>query len=207
MSLSSKLFVQCSKFLSWALRHNAHKVKLTIDKNGWAKTTDVLTISTAHTPVPLTMELLEEIVARDSKGRFEFNEDKTCIRACQGHSHKLGLSMDDLPQFTAAHVAQWEADPSTRPFIVHGTTREAFDIIRASGGLSIMSRMHIHFAMGATEMDAIKRTRPKSTVFLFLDVARCIAHGIKVYISTNNVVLTSGIDGVLPLDFIDHILD
>ena len=39
-------------------------------------------VSKSHT---LDMETLERIVAEDEKQRYSFNEDKTLIRANQGH--------------------------------------------------------------------------------------------------------------------------
>ena len=41
------------------------------------------------------MELLEEIAESDDKQGFSFNEDKTLIRANQGHSIKVDVELEE----------------------------------------------------------------------------------------------------------------
>ena len=191
------MFVRQSKTLAWILRHGAKELHLDIDENGWVSTEAVLAeLSHRH---KTSMAILETIVATDSKGRYEFSPDKTMIRACQGHSADLGLRLDDLTKITADNMASF-------PFVVHGTNPKAYDAIRASGGLSRMSRQHIHFATAMTEAEAMDRTRVTASVFLFLDVAKCLADGIELFVSTNNVVLSPGVDGIIPLTYINHVL-
>ena len=43
----------------------------------------------------LDMELLEEIAESDDKQGFSFNEDKTLIRANQGHSIKVEVDLEE----------------------------------------------------------------------------------------------------------------
>ncbi len=47
------------------------------------------------------MEILEEIVTTDNKQRYNFNTDKTLIRANQGHSIPVDveLSEQEPPEF------------------------------------------------------------------------------------------------------------
>ena len=40
------------------------------------------------------MEMLEEIVRTDSKQRYSFNENKTLIRANQGHSIHVDVELE-----------------------------------------------------------------------------------------------------------------
>ena len=40
------------------------------------------------------MQMLEEIVRTDSKQRYSFNEDKTLIRANQGHSIPVDVELE-----------------------------------------------------------------------------------------------------------------
>ena len=40
------------------------------------------------------MEMLEEIVRTDNKQRYSFNEDKTLIRANQGHSIPVDVELE-----------------------------------------------------------------------------------------------------------------
>ena len=75
---------QVSKFLSLILRHQPEKIGLQLDENGWALISDILEKS----KLKFTFEELEEIVVTNDKKRFSFNNDKTKIRANQGHSLK-----------------------------------------------------------------------------------------------------------------------
>ena len=47
------------------------------------------------------MEILEEIVRTDNKQRYSFNEDKTKIRANQGHSIPVDVELEEKqpPEF------------------------------------------------------------------------------------------------------------
>jgi len=73
-----------SKYISLILRHKPETIGITLDEHGWADVNELISgVKRTH---PLTMELLEEIVRTDEKQRYSFNEDKTLIRANQGHS-------------------------------------------------------------------------------------------------------------------------
>ena len=73
-----------SRRISYLLRHDPDM----IDENGWA---DVSAVVWKMKGVfgPFDEELLETIVAEDEKGRYSYNEDRTKIRANQGHSVPL----------------------------------------------------------------------------------------------------------------------
>ena len=73
-----------SKYISLILRHKPEAIGITLDEHGWANVDELLAgVSRTH---PLDMVGLEEIVRTDEKHRYSFNEDKTLIRANQGHS-------------------------------------------------------------------------------------------------------------------------
>ncbi len=73
-----------SRFISLFLRHKPETIGICLDEHGWAKVDGLIT-GIAKTR-PFDMEMLEEIVRTDGKQRYSFNEDKTLIRANQGHS-------------------------------------------------------------------------------------------------------------------------
>ncbi len=73
-----------SKFLSLILRHKPQAAGITLDEHGWAEVGPLISGVTKH--YPFDMEILEEIVRTDQKQRYSFNEDKSLIRANQGHS-------------------------------------------------------------------------------------------------------------------------
>ena len=72
-----------SKFLSLILRHKPETIEIKLDEHGWADVSEL--ISGISKTRPFDMKMLEEIVRTDNKQRYSFNEDKTLIRANQGH--------------------------------------------------------------------------------------------------------------------------
>ena len=75
---------ETSRYIALILRHKPETINIKLDEHGWANVDELIKgVSKTH---PLTMEMLEKIVEIDDKQRFAFNEDKTLIRANQGHS-------------------------------------------------------------------------------------------------------------------------
>jgi len=85
--MTEKELIKKGKFLSLILRHEPDKIGLTLDKNGWALVSDLLSQLNKHHH-KMTMHDLEIIVETNNKKRYSFNEEKTKIRANQGHSLK-----------------------------------------------------------------------------------------------------------------------
>ena len=111
-----------SKYLSFILRHHPEEAGLTLDNHGWANGELLRGVEPKY---PLTLELLEEIVATDEKQRYSFSDDKTLIRANQGHSINVDVDLR-------------EAMPPE--FLWHGTAERFADSIEARGLLK-MNRM------------------------------------------------------------------
>src|SRR5260221_4319348 len=83
-----------SKFLSLILRHSPDKIGLKLDANGWADVEEFISKS-ADNGRSFSKEELEEVVVTNDKQRFSFNEDKTKIRASQGHSIEVELQLEE----------------------------------------------------------------------------------------------------------------
>ena len=79
-----------SVFISLVLRHKPDAVGIILDEHGWANVKELLD-GINDTGRKIDMEILEEIVKTDNKQRYSFNEDKTLIRANQGHSIPVDL--------------------------------------------------------------------------------------------------------------------
>ena len=97
-----------------------------MDKHGWVNVTDLIRGINNTGKYHIDMNELEEIVATDNKGRYVFNENKTKIKACQGHSIpwiEVELAYGEPPEF-----------------LYHGTTTKALSQIEHSGVLSKMKR-------------------------------------------------------------------
>lgn len=83
-----------SRFISLILRHKPETIGITLDEHGWANVKDL--IDGIKKTRPIDMDMLEEIVGTDNKQRYSFNEDKTLIRANQGHSIPVDVELKKL---------------------------------------------------------------------------------------------------------------
>ena len=83
-----------SKYISLILRHKPKTIGISLDEHGWANVDELIEgVNRTH---HLTRELLEEIVHTDEKQRYSFNEDKTLIRANQGHSIPVDVELEEV---------------------------------------------------------------------------------------------------------------
>ena len=106
-----------SKYLSLILRHNPGKIGLNLDENGWARVDELLVKAKPDQP-KLDFERLQEIVITNDKKRFAFNQDKTKIRANQGHS--IGVDLEYKPK-------------QPPEFLYHGTVARFIEAIKKKG--------------------------------------------------------------------------
>jgi 2'-phosphotransferase len=71
-----------------------------------------------------------------------------------------------------------------------------------------MARNHIHFAVGEIgESGVVSGMRSSAQIKIYVNVALAMSAGIPFYLSKNSVVLTPGIDGVLPAQFFSRVVD
>ena len=80
-----------SKYLSMILRHRPEVAGITLDEHGWADVEEL--IAGIKKTQRFNREMLEEIVRTDQKQRYSFNEEKTLIRANQGHSIPVDVEL------------------------------------------------------------------------------------------------------------------
>jgi putative RNA 2'-phosphotransferase len=161
--------VKKSKYLSLILRHNPGKVNITLDEHGW------VSIDILLKAIKWELQELSEVVENNDKKRFEFNEDKTKIRASQGHSIDVDL----------------DYEIKTPPeFLYHGTSRDNIDSIRKSGLLR-MSRHDVHMFDDYLFALDIAEKRRKNPVVLIIDAKEMVSDGYHFKLSTNNVWLTN----------------
>lgn len=117
-----------SKFIALILRHKPEEIGITLDEHGWANVDDLIVgISKKQ---PFTMADLEQIVETDEKGRYSFNEDKTLIRANQGHSIPVDVELE-------------AAEPPK--YLYHGTGEKYVDSIEEKGIIA-KSRLYVHLS-------------------------------------------------------------
>ena len=117
-----------SKYISLILRHKPEIIGISLDEHGWAVVDELIKgVSKTH---PLDMETLERIVAEDDKQRYSFNEDKTLIRANQGHSISVDVELQEVIPLAVLY---------------HGTGIKYKDSIDEQGLIS-KSRLYVHLS-------------------------------------------------------------
>ena len=165
-----------SIFISLILRHRPEEIGITLDEHGWANVKELIAgINNAGRKID--MKTLEEIVRTDNKGRYSFNENKTLIRANQGHSIPVDIEFKEV------------APPNV---LYHGTATKSLDSIKQQG-IKSMSRLYVHLYKDLET--AIKvGDRHGKCVVLVIDTKKMSDDGIKFYLSENGVWLTKYID-------------
>lgn len=179
-----------SKALTKLLRHEAIKEKLNIDANGYVDIKELL-LHQRLKSFKTTREDLDRIVAESDKQRFSIDPEKDAICANQGHSIAAVDDLNLVPLLTLAEFA----GP-----VFHGTYANKMPLIEAQG-LSKMGRNHIHF----TTQGAKSGIRPNCNVLIYLDVQKCLEAGMTFFRSANGVILSSGIDGMIPAQYFTHV--
>jgi len=165
-----------SKFLSLVLRHKPETINLVLDENGWANVDELITKSTNDSQ-GFTFEELDEIVQTNDKKRFIFNEDKTKIRANQGHSIDIDLALK----------------PQQPPdFLYHGTAQNNLDSILEKG-IEKRNRQHVHLSLD-NEIASKVGMRHGKPIVLTIKTGKMFEDGILFYLSENNVWLTDFVD-------------
>ena len=158
---------QTSKLIALILRHKPETIGITLDEHGWANVAELLN------GLKIDMALLEEIVSADDKQRYSFNDDKTLIRANQGHSIPVDVELEEV-----------------RPpeLLWHGTGKKYVNGI-CDSGLIPKSRLYVHLSSDVET--AVNVGRRHGEVVLFrIDAARMYMDGFKFYLSKNGVWLT-----------------
>ncbi len=161
-----------SVFISLILRHKPDAAGIQLDEHGWANV-DELIEGIKNTGRTIDMDILEEIVRTDNKQRYSFNEDKTLIRANQGHSIPVDVELEEKqpPQY-----------------LYHGTADRFLDSIMEDG-LKPMNRLYVH--LSKDEDTAVKvGKRHGKPVVLKIKAEEMWKDGIKFYLSQNGVWLT-----------------
>lgn len=166
-----------SKFLSYVLRHHPELINLNLDENGWANVDELITKSKRDSYQGLTIEELNEIVETNDKKRFVFNEDKTRIRANQGHSIDINLAL--IPQ-------------KPPEFLYHGTAQSNIDSIFEKG-IEKRNRQHVHLSQDIETATKVGMRHGKP-VILTINTEKMFDDGIEFYLSENNVWLTDFVD-------------
>lgn len=160
-----------SRFMSLILRHKPETIGISIDEHGWANV-DELIEGIAKTR-EFNMDILEEVVKTDNKQRYSFNEDKTLIRANQGHSIPVDVELD-------------EVEPPAE--LWHGTGEKYVESIEKMG-LIPKSRLYVHLSKDSDTATNVGRRHGKPVLYT-VKTGDMFKDGYKFFLSKNGVWLT-----------------
>lgn len=168
MTQEQKDLIRKGKQLSFLLRHDT---EYRFDEHGYREVQDLVQ---NH---GFTKDEILELVETNDKQRYEFNDDKSKIRARQGHSVNVNV---DLKETLPPDV------------LFHGTATRFLESIREKGILK-MSRNYVQLS---EKIDTAMEVggRHGNPVVLGVDTKTMREDGIKFYLSNNNVWLTEFVD-------------
>jgi len=160
-----------SKFLSLLLRHQPELLNLQLEEGGWTDTKTLIQKINKKND-NFTFQELEYVVENNDKQRFGFNEDKTKIRANQGHSTKVEMNYQ----------------PITPPSVLyHGTATKNVESILKNGILK-GARQYIHLSTDLETAQKVGSRHGKPYIFK-IETLKMQEAGIQFYCSENGVWL------------------
>ena len=165
---------ETSKYISLILRHKPETIGITLDEHGWANVDELIAgVAKTH---PIDMAVLEQIVAEDEKQRYSFNEDKTLIRANQGHSIPVDVELE-------------EKQPPE--ILYHGTGEKYVSSINEQG-LIPKSRLYVHLSSDEATAVKVGQRHGKPVVYT-VKSGEMYSDGFKFFCSVNGVWLTKSV--------------
>lgn len=163
-----------SRFISLILRHKPETIGIALDEHGWAKVAEL--IDGISKTQYIDMAMLEKIVATDNKQRFSFNEDKTLIRANQGHSISVDVELS-------------EKKP---PVILYHGTGEKYVSSIDEQGLIPKSRLYVHLSKDEQTAKTVGSRHGKPVIYEIY-AGEMYEDGYLFYLSVNGVWLAKSV--------------
>ena len=169
-----QLLHDTSRLIALVLRHKPEVIGITLDEHGWANVDEL--IAGISKRQQFSFEMLEEIVRTDEKMRYSFNEDKTLIRANQGHSIPVDVELEE------------KIPPE---MLFHGTAEKYLTSI-LSQGLIPKSRLYVHLSSDHDTATKVGKRHGNPVVFV-VDSEQMTKDGYRFYQSVNGVWLTKSV--------------
>ena len=163
-----------SFYLSYLLRHHPDDLNLDMDIHGYVDVESLISRINDQGRYHLSRQLLDEVVATDSKGRYRYSKDGQRIKACQGHS---------IPW-----VEPELAIMAPPEYLYHGATTEALEQILQSGAIMKMNRHAVHMQEDPEKAwKSARRWKGKSPAVLKIAAAELATQGVVFGKSENDV--------------------
>ena len=141
-----------SRYIALLLRHHPEKAGLCLDEHGWVE--------------------VEALIQQ----RYAYNQDKTCIRANQGHSIPVDVELK-------------QALPPT--ILYHGTGEKYVESIQKVG-LIPKSRLYVHLSTDIQTAIQVGKRHGQPVIYQ-IDTQQMIHDGFIFYISANHIWLTKAV--------------
>ena len=172
---------------------------LRMGPDGFVNLREMLSIDHGRFFAGFTERDVVRVVRSNVKKRFSLSEDERAeylVRANQGHT--MGAVEDES---LLVDVCQGELEHRGE-VCVHGTYWNCWEAIKREG-LRTKGRNHIHFAPRAPDGDeeVICGMRSNCEIMIYLDIPKALKAGMQLLRSSNNVLLTRGIRGVVAPEF------
>ena len=163
-----------SKFISMILRHKPEVIGITLDEHGWADVDELIKgINETGEEVEFSKTTLEKIVKTDKKQRYSFSQDRTLIRANQGHSIPVDVELK-------------KKEPPK--VLYHGTGVKSVKAIQEQGLLS-MERLYVHLSSDVETATNVGKRHGTPVIFQ-INTEQMQKDGYDFFQSVNGVWLT-----------------
>lgn len=165
---AQEYLVRMGKKLSFLLRHDKD---YQFDEHGYREVSDLIENQ------DFTFELLNKIVETNDKKRYEFSEDKTKIRARQGHSINVDVELKEC----------------TPPDILyHGTATRFIENIEDTG-INKATRQYVHLSSDKETALKVGKRHGRPCICV-IDAKHMKEDGDRFFLSNNDVWLTEFVD-------------
>lgn len=163
-----------SKFISMILRHKPQVIGITLDEHGWADVDELIKgINETGEEIEFSKDTLETIVKTDKKQRYSFSQDRTLIRANQGHSIPVDVELE-------------KKEPPK--VLYHGTGVKSVKAIQERGLLP-MERLYVHLSIDVKTATNVGKRHDTPVIFQ-VNAEQMQKDGYDFFQSVNGVWLT-----------------
>jgi putative RNA 2'-phosphotransferase len=166
-------YLDLSRAVSHALRHEPWLYELELDAEGWASVDDVVAALRSEKPEWATLSAndLAQMIAAADKKRHEMRDGK--IRALYGHS---------IP-------GKLRKTPGVPPDVLfHGTSPSFLPAIKSSGLLP-MTRQYVHLSTDVDTALAVGKRKSMTPIILRVQARQASEKGVQFYIGNEKVWL------------------